>query len=396
MPDVTTRMGLKKPKGNENFNRTAYNENLDILEQNAETINGAQSKVDTHATATNSVHGSTSAATANRIIQRDTNGRAKVASPSAADDIARKDTVDAVQTVLTGHIGTGGTSHASATTGAAGFMSAADKTKLDGVAAGANAYSHPTGDGNLHVPVTGTGNNGKVLKAGATAGSAAWGNVAFSEVMTKPSTLAGYGITDATPTRVSGGVFEYYNGTEWVGVGGGGGIMVASNTVRESRLPEYTHTYLTTTSDSVGLFYKFAPKYTGEVIISVDTIRANGSGAIGSGLWAYSMPHKTASNQFMSGAVDWDIRSGMGDMNFLVPLDTRFNLSSMFNASMTNQQDITEGRLKIATADTTTYQTFKKTMLVRAGVPIYFFVYAGTANADSIKLKDFKISYDVL
>lgn len=34
-----------------------------------------------------------------------------------------------------------------------------------------NNYSHPTGDGNLHVPATGTSNNGKVLKAGSTAGS---------------------------------------------------------------------------------------------------------------------------------------------------------------------------------------------------------------------------------
>ena len=32
------------------------------------------------------------------------------------------------------------------------------------------AYVHPTGDGNMHVPATGTSNNGKVLKAGATAG----------------------------------------------------------------------------------------------------------------------------------------------------------------------------------------------------------------------------------
>jgi hypothetical protein len=32
-------------------------------------------------------------------------------------------------------------------------------------------YTHPTTDGNKHVPATGTTNNGKVLKAGATAGS---------------------------------------------------------------------------------------------------------------------------------------------------------------------------------------------------------------------------------
>ena len=37
-----------------------------------------------------------------------------------------------------------------------------------------NNYSHPTGDGNLHVPATGTTNSGKVLTAGATAGSLSW------------------------------------------------------------------------------------------------------------------------------------------------------------------------------------------------------------------------------
>lgn len=37
--------------------------------------------------------------------------------------------------------------HAASTQSAAGFMSAADKKKLDGVAAGANAYSLPTGNG---------------------------------------------------------------------------------------------------------------------------------------------------------------------------------------------------------------------------------------------------------
>ncbi|OMD04749.1 hypothetical protein BJP49_23050, partial [Paenibacillus odorifer] len=59
----------------------------------------------------------------------------------------------------------------------------AEKTKLSGVATGANNYTHPTGDGNQHVPATGTSNNGKVLKAGTTAGSLSWGNVNGSEVV---------------------------------------------------------------------------------------------------------------------------------------------------------------------------------------------------------------------
>lgn len=45
-----------------------------------------------------------------------------------------------------------------------------------------DAYVHPTGDGNLHVPATGTSNNGKVLKAGATAGSISWGTLSKGDV----------------------------------------------------------------------------------------------------------------------------------------------------------------------------------------------------------------------
>jgi hypothetical protein len=60
-----------------------------------------------------------------------------------------------------------------------------------------SAYTHPSGDGNSHVPATGTTNNKKVLKAGSTANSAAWGNVVFDEITSKPTTFAGYGINDA-------------------------------------------------------------------------------------------------------------------------------------------------------------------------------------------------------
>jgi hypothetical protein len=53
----------------------------------------AASKVSTHNSATTGIHGATSAATANRLIIRDTAGRAKVAAPSADDDIAQLGTV---------------------------------------------------------------------------------------------------------------------------------------------------------------------------------------------------------------------------------------------------------------------------------------------------------------
>lgn len=122
--------------------------------------------------------------------------------------------------------------HATATSAENGFMSAADKSKMDGIEGSAdvtdtdnvgaaihgaaekttpvdddefpgidsaasnvlkwfkwssikaavkdycdtlyNLYVHPTGDGNLHVPATGTDNSGKVLTAGASAGEISW------------------------------------------------------------------------------------------------------------------------------------------------------------------------------------------------------------------------------
>jgi len=88
------------------------------------------------------------------------------------------------------HVGAGGTAHAAATTSVAGFMSAAAVTKLAGIADGANNYAHPTGDGNTHVPVTGTSSNTKVLKAGSTAGSVAWGQVLWGELGNVPATFA--------------------------------------------------------------------------------------------------------------------------------------------------------------------------------------------------------------
>lgn len=92
-------------------------------------------------------------------------------------DIARIPTGSSSTTVSIGNHG-----HSAATGSTDGFLSAADKTKLDGVATSANNYTHPSGDGNLHIPATGTTNNNKVLKAGATAGSIAWGTLAAADV----------------------------------------------------------------------------------------------------------------------------------------------------------------------------------------------------------------------
>ena len=63
------------------------------------------------------------------------------------------------------------TTYEVATTNNSGLLSAEDKTKLDGVETGANAYTHPTTSGNKHIPSGGS--EGQVLTYSAD-GTAQW------------------------------------------------------------------------------------------------------------------------------------------------------------------------------------------------------------------------------
>jgi trimeric autotransporter adhesin len=62
------------------------------------------------------------------------------------------------------------------------------KLKIDGV--DTTIYAHPTGDGNLHVPATGTVSNGKFLKAGSAVGSMSWQQITWSDVSDKPTNFS--------------------------------------------------------------------------------------------------------------------------------------------------------------------------------------------------------------
>ncbi|BBH19868.1 hypothetical protein Back11_12130 [Paenibacillus baekrokdamisoli] len=93
----TLPSGIKKVEASDNATVANFNVNVDLLDAKIAELN-------THETATTGIHGATSAGTANKLMIRDANGRAKVAAPSSADDIARKDTVDAllISPVFTG------------------------------------------------------------------------------------------------------------------------------------------------------------------------------------------------------------------------------------------------------------------------------------------------------
>lgn len=83
------------------------------------------------------------------------------------------------------------TTYSVSTTSANGLMSSADKTKLDGIATGANKYVHPTTSGNKHIPSGGS--SGQILRWSAD-GTAAWGadNNTDTKTLQSSSTTTNY------------------------------------------------------------------------------------------------------------------------------------------------------------------------------------------------------------
>lgn len=98
--------------------------------------------------------------------------------------------------------------HDAATKSTAGMMSAADKTKLDGIAEKANNYSHPTSAGNKHIPAGGSA--GKIL-GWASDGTAQWvddKNTTYSNF--KGATSSAAGGAGLVPPPAAGGQGTQY------------------------------------------------------------------------------------------------------------------------------------------------------------------------------------------
>lgn len=105
------------------------------------------------------------------------------------------------------------TTYGVATTGTSGLMSAADKTKLDGIADGANKYVHPTSSGNKHIPAGGSA--GQILRWSSD-GTAVWGadnNTTYSDMKGATTDAAGtHGLVPA-PSAGQQGQFLRGDGT---------------------------------------------------------------------------------------------------------------------------------------------------------------------------------------
>lgn len=116
---------------------------------------------------------------------------------------------------IKGAAGTNATTTAVATQSANGLMSSGDKTKLDGIAAGANKYVHPTTSGNKHIPAGGS--SGQILRWSAD-GTAAWGsdnNTTYTAMTAATADAAGK--TGLVPAPAAGKQTSFLRGDgTWV------------------------------------------------------------------------------------------------------------------------------------------------------------------------------------
>lgn len=107
------------------------------------------------------------------------------------------------------------TTYSVATTSANGLMSSSDKTKLNGIATGANAYTHPTTSGNKHIPSGGS--SGQILRWSSD-GTAVWGadnNTTYSTF--KAATSSAAGGTGLVPAPAAGKQTSFLRGDgTWV------------------------------------------------------------------------------------------------------------------------------------------------------------------------------------
>ncbi|QNK57539.1 pyocin knob domain-containing protein [Paenibacillus sp. PAMC21692] len=130
---LTSNLNLKKPESTDNVNIDDLNSNSDILDAEVTRLASTTEAGRMSAADKTKLNGIAAGAQVNAV--------SSVAGKTGAVALAKADVglgnVDNVQQAPITHVGTGGAAHATATTSTAGFISASDQTKLNGIASGA-------------------------------------------------------------------------------------------------------------------------------------------------------------------------------------------------------------------------------------------------------------------
>ena len=136
--------------------------------------------------------------------------------------------------------------HSVASTTANGFMSTDMVSKLNGIATGANAYTHPTSSGNKHIPSGGS--SGQILRWSAD-GTAVWGadnNTTYSAgagISLSGTTFSNSGVRSISSGSANGTISVNTNGTSTdVAVKGLGSAAYTASSAYAAA--SHSHSYL--------------------------------------------------------------------------------------------------------------------------------------------------------
>ena len=287
----------------------------------AETPSGAQAKVDTHANNT-AAHSATSAATANRIIMRDANGRAKVANPSAYDDIANLGTVSYL------------------------------------VDEHANDTSNPHAVNKWQIGLSNVDN----MSASQIRSASNLPLVAHVSSTAPSSPTNGQLWYDTTIHMIK----IYANGN-WIS-GGGNMIYKPSNTARYSKSAEVTATGLST--GQAYLYGVFTPLYNGMIKLKGE-LKSSTTSHVNFNVYALRYQVDNNNNIIVP------IRMCPSNFKFYsLPLGT-ITSTSNFTGNMDS--------IANSSANTTSYTAFDLDVNVYAGYPLVFMLLPGTGATPSIR-----------
>jgi hypothetical protein len=159
-----------------------------------------------------------------------------------------------------------------------------------------NNYVHPTTDGNLHVPATSTTNNGKVLTAGATAGSFSWVTPTDTNTVTRINGTGG--------TLVSGDVL--IQGTGLVSTSQTGQTITIATTANN-----YSH-----------------PNHTGDVTSTGDGATVIGSNKVSNAMLA----------QVATSTIKGRVTASSGNVEDLTPANVRTIITDTSNRFVSDTQ----------------------------------------------------------
>ena len=161
-------------------------------------------------------------------------------------------------------------SYNDATTTNSGLMSSTDKTKLDSIASGANAYTHPVGDGYNHIPSG--GKDGQYLKY-ESAGNAQWADLVIPKYNVVSSTENGLMTKedkeklDNIAENANNYIHPVTPGNKHIPAGGSEGQVlryVSDGTAMWANDKDTIYTHPLYTKESLGL-YKLSVDETGHV-----------------------------------------------------------------------------------------------------------------------------------